>query len=193
MAGAICPVVDGTMTRRPLHLGVHAIACTASGGLVFSGLGWMGQGLPGAGAAIVAVLAIGAAVVSVGRGLNMVTWRPVGLRRQVRRRWTRQHFSLVTSAMWGVELGVGFTTRVQSWSYWSLVALALLTDPLIGFGAGAAFGLTRGLEPSLVRGEREAVARLMTALRQTYDAYRFESLGGAMALCCLALVIALPQ
>lgn len=53
-----------------------------------------------------------------------------------------------TALRWGFELGSGFFTRVNSWAFWTMVALMFLASSWwVALGAGGLFGLGRGVQP----------------------------------------------
>ncbi len=161
------------------------------GVLTFGGLAFAGQliggGVGGLREGLGAAIALAAAIAD---------WRGVRIapqiRRQVPERWRWTMPLPLACALYGVLLGLGFTTFVLAFAVWALAGISFAAgDPLLGAVVGLAFGAGRAL-PVLwmapgVRsgtGERrlDAMAsepRLWLGLR------RLDALG--LVLCALAL------
>ncbi len=104
--------------------------------------GWLlhdaGEALPAAAAAALAL----AAAVGEARGTRIVPQ----IRRQVPEPWRRTMPLPLAAMLYGVLLGMGFTTFVLTWGVWALAAIALaLGDPALGLLVGLAFGAGRAL------------------------------------------------
>src|SRR5262249_2642726 len=68
------------------------------------------------------------------------------IRRQLPEHWRRVMPMPLAAALYGVLLGLGFTTFVLSFGVWALAGVSLaLGDPSLGLLLGAAFGLGRAL------------------------------------------------
>ncbi len=120
------------------------------------------------------------------------------IRRQVPERWRWTMPLPVACALYGVLLGLGFTTFVLAFAVWALAGISFASgDPLLGVLVGVAFGVGRALPvlwmaPGLRRGagakrldEMAVEPRLWLGLR------RLDALG--LALCALALAGASAQ
>ncbi len=117
----------------------------AGGLLTFGSLALLGQFLHGAGgrAAYVAAAAIAlvAAVLEV-RGTRIVPQ----IRRQLPEHWRRVMPMPLAAALYGVLLGLGFTTFVLSFGVWALAGVSLAVgDPSLGLLLGVAFGIGRAI------------------------------------------------
>jgi hypothetical protein len=117
----------------------------AGGLLTFGSLAWLGQLLHGAGGrtayVVAAAIALLAAVLEV-RGTRIVPQ----IRRQLPEHWRRVMPMPVAAALYGVLLGVGFTTFVLSFGVWALAGVSLaIGDPALGLLLGAAFGIGRAI------------------------------------------------
>jgi hypothetical protein len=116
------------------------------GGLVtFGALALLGEFLHGAGgrAAYIAAAAIAllAAVLEI-RGTRIVPQ----IRRQLPEHWRRVMPMPLAAALYGVLLGLGFTTFVLSFGVWALAGVSLAVgDPSLGLLLGAAFGIGRAI------------------------------------------------
>jgi hypothetical protein len=113
--------------------------------LTFGSLALLGEVLHGAGgrAAYVAGAAIAllAAVLEV-RGSRIVPQ----IRRQLPEHWRRVMPMPLAAALYGVLLGLGFTTFVLSFGVWALAGVSLAVgDPSLGLLLGAAFGIGRAI------------------------------------------------
>jgi hypothetical protein len=117
----------------------------AGGLLTFGSLAAVGELLHGAGgrAAYVAAAAIALfAAVLEARGTRIVPQ----IRRQLPEHWRRVMPMPVAAALYGVLLGIGFTTFVLSFGVWALAGVSLAVgDPALGLLIGAAFGLGRAI------------------------------------------------
>jgi hypothetical protein len=166
---------------------------TAIGGIAtFGGLAVAGQLIGGSGVdglreGIGAAIALAAAVAD---------WRGVKIapqiRRQVPERWRWTMPLPLACALYGVLLGLGFTTFVLAFAVWALAGISFAAgDPLLGALVGLAFGAGRALPvlwmaPALRSGagarrldEMASEPRLWLGLR------RLDALG--LVLCALAL------
>ena len=117
----------------------------AGGLLTFGSLAALGDLLHGAGGRasylVAAAIALLAAVLEV-RGTRIVPQ----IRRQLPEHWRRVMPMAVAAALYGVLLGIGFTTFVLSFGVWALAGVSLAVgDPALGLLLGACFGLGRAL------------------------------------------------
>lgn len=117
----------------------------AGGLLTFGALALLGRLLHGAGGhiayAVAAAIAILAAILEA-RGTRIVPQ----IRRQLPEHWRRVMPMPVAAALYGVLLGVGFTTFVLSFGVWALAGVSLaLGDPRLGLLVGACFGIGRAI------------------------------------------------
>jgi hypothetical protein len=168
-----------------------ALGTLIGGALTFGGLAALGSlaghGFTGLREGLGAALALAAAIAD---------WRGVKIapqiRRQVPERWRWTLPLPLACVLYGVLLGLGFTTFVLAFAVWALAGISFAAgDPLLGVLVGVAFGAGRALPvlwmaPGLRRGqgaqrldELAAEPRLWLGLR------RLDALG--LGLCALAL------
>src|SRR3954454_9638828 len=122
------------------------IACTtftagalAGGGVTFGGLSLLGAAL-GAGAPAVAALIALAAAAGEARGTRIVPQ----VRRQVPEAWRRRLPVPLAAGLYGVLLGLGFTTFILTFAVWALAGVCVAVgDPALGAAVGLAFGAGR--------------------------------------------------
>jgi hypothetical protein len=130
---------------------ITAAACAAFlpgavlGGLItFGSLALLGEVLHGAGRAAYiagAAIALLAAVLEA-RGTRIVPQ----IRRQLPEHWRRVMPMPLAAALYGVLLGLGFTTFVLSFGVWALAGVSLAVgDPSLGLLLGVAFGVGRAI------------------------------------------------
>jgi hypothetical protein len=169
-----------------------ALGALAGGAVTFGGLALLGHTLGaggGAAAALAVAVLLSAAAGDIG-GRRIVPQ----IRRQVPESWRRVMPIAVAAALYGVLLGLGFTTFVLSYAVYALAAACLaLGDPATGLAVGLAFavgrivpvvvlapaqGSERGVLLAGMMGEKPGVLR---AIRAT----------GALALGAAAVVLAL--
>ena len=68
------------------------------------------------------------------------------IRRQLPEHWRRVMPMPLAAALYGVLLGLGFTTFVLSFGVWALAGVSLAVgDPSLGLLLGAAFGIGRAI------------------------------------------------
>jgi hypothetical protein len=120
------------------------VGALAGGVVTFGGLALIGQ-LVGAGgtaaATLAAVVAVAAALGEV-RGARIVPQ----VRRQVPEPWRRVLPVPLAAGLYGVLLGLGFTTFILSFAVWALAAVSVaLGDPALGAVIGLGFGAGRAL------------------------------------------------
>ena len=128
---------------------VTAAACAtfAAGALIggaatFGGLALLGEALGAGGPAALAVAAAVALAAAVGeaRGARIVPQ----VRRQVPESWRRRLPVPLAAGLYGVLLGLGFTTFILTFAVWALAGVSVaLGDPALGLAIGLAFGVGR--------------------------------------------------
>jgi hypothetical protein len=117
----------------------------AGGLLTFGSLAVLGELVHGAGGEAAYLVAAGIALVAAvleARGTRIVPQ----IRRQLPEPWRRVMPMPLVASLYGVLLGIGFTTFVLSFGVWALAGVSLaLSDPELGLLIGGAFGLGRAL------------------------------------------------
>ena len=179
---------------------ITAAACAAflpgalAGGLItFGSLAALGDLLHGEGGRLAygaaAAIALLAAVLEA-RGTRIVPQ----IRRQLPEHWRRVMPMPLAAALYGVLLGLGFTTFVLSFGVWALAGVSLaIGDPSTGLLLGACFGLGRAI-PIVVLATlagSPAGIRATELLCERDSSYRRLRLGDAVALLAagVALVV----
>jgi hypothetical protein len=120
------------------------LGALTGGVLTFGGLARLGQalGAGGTGAAVVAAAVAVAAAIGEARGVRIVPQ----VRRQVPESWRRVLPVPLAAGLYGVLLGLGFTTFILTFAVWALAAVSVaLGDPALGAVLGLAFGVGRAL------------------------------------------------
>jgi MFS family permease len=167
------------------------------GGIItFGSLAVLGEVVHGAddrlAYAIAAVIALAAAVAEV-RATPIVPQ----IRRQLPEHWRRVLPMPVTGGLYGVLLGLGFTTFVLTLGVWALAGIAFAVgEPVTGLALGLAFGIGRALPISLVapvadRPTGIRVTELMAGRPALYRGFRLSD-GAALALVAAALLTTVP-
>ena len=178
---------------------VTAVACAAfavgalAGGVAtFGGLALLGYalGIGGGAAAAVAAAALLVAAAGDGAGRRIVPQ----VRRQVPESWRRVLPVPLAAGLYGVLLGLGFTTFVLSFAVYALaVACLALGEPNVGVAVGLAFAAGR-IVPVVVLAplqETERGVELAGAMGDSPVVLRAIRATGAVALGVAALVLAL--
>jgi hypothetical protein len=154
-----------------------AAGALAGGVATFGGLALLGQALGAGGAAAIAVAAAVALAAAAGeaRGARVVPQ----VRRQVPESWRRVLPLPLAAGLYGVLLGLGFTTFILSFAVWALAGVSVaLGDPALGLLVGLGFGIgrtlpvvilsplagtERGAEAHAAMAERPAILRALRA------------------------------
>jgi hypothetical protein len=170
-----------------LSCATFTLGALAGGVATFGGLALLGQALgagSGTAVAVAAAIAVAAAACEA-RGVRIVCQ----IRRQVPEAWRRVLPVPLAAALYGVLLGLGFTTFVLSYAVWALAALAVaLGDPALGALVGVAFGAGRALP--VVALAPAAGGALHAAMAERPAIYRALRAGDAVALAACAAVLA---
>jgi hypothetical protein len=116
-----------------------ATGALAGGAITFGGLALLGQAL-GASAPVAAAAIALAAAIGEARGARIVPQ----VRRQVPESWRRRMPVPLAAGLYGVLLGLGFTTFILTFAVWALAGVSVaLGDPALGLAIGLAFGAGR--------------------------------------------------
>jgi hypothetical protein len=164
----------------------------AGGVITFGALGWLGSLIHGAGDAayLVAAIIAGLAAVADVRGMPIVPQ----IRRQLPEHWRRVMPMPLAAGLYGVLLGLGFTTFVLSFGVWALAGISLaLGDVWLGTAIGIAFGVGRAvpivfLAPVFGRPVGQRVTAAMAERPAIYRGFRF---GDGLSLAAVAGLLAL--
>jgi hypothetical protein len=166
----------------------------AGGVATFGALALAGRAL-GAGSGVAmtaaAVLALVAAA-GEARGARILPQ----IRRQVPESWRRVLPVPLAAGLYGVLLGLGFTTFVLTFAVWALAAVSLaLGDPVIGAVLGVAFGAGRALPVialAPVNGTAWGAAA-HAAMAERPGIYRgLRALDAAALVACAAVLVTSP-
>ena len=163
----------------------------AGGVATFAALAALGDLAHGAGGelayAIAAAIAIVAALLEA-RGASIVPQ----IRRQVPEQWRRVMPLPVAAGLYGILLGLGFTTFVLTFGVFALAAIAFAVgDPAIGALLGLAFGVGRALPVTLIApvADRPLGRRATALMAERPEILRGFRIGDAIALAALAAVL----
>ncbi len=185
----------GDRGRRPTTVAACAafVPGAVAGGLVTFGLlatlGELVHGAAGRTAYLAAAAVAVAAAAAEARGLRIAPQ----IRRQLPESWRWTMPLPVAAGLYGILLGLGFTTFVLSFGVWALAGISLaLGDPEAGLLIGAGFGLGRAL-PVVVLApavERRFAQACIRAMAERPELYRLLRLGDAATLGLVAAVLA---
>ena len=179
----------GRLRTTVVACATFALGALAGGAITFGGLALAGHAL-GAGAPAVAALVALAAAVGEARNARIVPQ----VRRQVPESWRRVLPVPLAAGLYGVLLGLGFTTFILSFAVWALAGISVaLGDPALGVTAGLAFGLGRALPViALAPSGGGAFAAAMAERPRILRSLRFVD-AAALAACAIALWAAPAQ
>jgi MFS family permease len=167
------------------------IGALVGGVLTFGALASLGALLQGADqqAAYIAaaVLALLAAVAEL-RGVPILPQ----LRRQLPEHWRRVMPMPVAAGLYGVLLGLGFTTFVLTFGVFALAGIVFAVgEPLAGIAVGLAFGIGRALPIALIApiADRESGISITEAMAERPSIYRGVRFGDGLALVATAIAL----
>jgi len=132
----------GRLRTTLVSCATFAAGALAGGAVTFGGLALLGHALGAGGAislAVAAALALAAAV-GEARGARILPQ----VRRQVPESWRRRLPVPLAAGLYGVLLGLGFTTFILTFAVWALAGVCVAVgDPALGLAVGLAFGVGR--------------------------------------------------
>jgi len=175
-----------TLGARRAALAAFVLGALAGGVVTFGGLAALGAALPGGRGVVVAAVALalaGAALDALGAPIVPQ------IRRQVPEPWRRVLPLPVAAGLYGVLLGMGFTTFVLSFAVPALAAVSLVMgDVVLGVVTGAAFGAGRALPIVALAplAGRPLGERAMIAMAERPAVLRAARAAGAVALVLFA-------
>jgi hypothetical protein len=165
--------------------------CLAGAVVTFGSLAMLGALVHGAGGRFAYLAAAGlalAAALAEARGTRIAPQ----VRRQLPEHWRRVMPMPVAAGLYGILLGLGFTTFVLSFGVWALAGIAFaLGKPAVGLAIGVAFGVGRAV-PIVVLApvaDRSLGTRCTEAMAMRPRLYRGARLGDAAALVVIATVL----
>jgi len=146
MVDTIGSALGNTRLRiTQLACATFTIGAVVGGILTFGGLALVGQLVGDTSSSLAQSLGIVIALMAA-----IADWRGLRIapqiRRQVPERWRWTMPLPLAGGLYGVLLGLGFTTFVLSFAVWALAGLSVAVGSLpLGLGVGAAFGFGRAL------------------------------------------------
>ena len=163
--------------------------------VTFGGLALAGSLVHGAGgrwAYVIAGAVALAAALAEARGARIAPQ----IRRQLPEHWRRVMPMPLAAALYGVLLGLGFTTFVLTFGVWALAGIALaLGEPGAGLAIGLGFGVGRALPIVALAplADRPSGRRAITLMAERPGIYRGIRLGDAAALTVTAAALVLAS
>ena len=177
----------------------NVAAYTLAGGVaslsVGASLAWLGSLLPPRAAVIATATAIVVALVAIARELGWARLPLPQSTRQTERNWGMVLPGAVAAALWGLDLGLTFTTRLTFSGAWFLAfTAAVVGKPLFGatlfFAYWAGRALSVWLAPFLLP-SANATAWLLKGILERYRVFQgIHVVGLALAVVALALSLA---
>src|SRR5438093_4270784 len=158
----------------------------------FGSLSALGEAMHGAGGglayAVAAAIAVAAAAADA-RGMRIAPQ----IRRQLPEGWRWTMPLPLAAGLYGVLLGLGFTTFVLSFGVWALAGISVaLGDPSAGLLIGAAFGIGRAIPVLAVAPFVDTALgiRCVELMAERPALYRIFRLGDALTLGLVAAALA---
>jgi hypothetical protein len=183
---------DGARRRTTIASCVAFVPGAVAGGIATFGLlsvlGELVHGVGGQAAYLAAAVIAIAAAVAEARGTRIVPQ----IRRQLPEGWRWTMPMPLAAALYGILLGLGFTTFVLSFGVWALAGISLaLGDPAAGLVIGAAFGAGRAIPVIIVAPmvDQPLGVRCVELMAERPVLYRVFRLGDAVALALVAVAL----
>ncbi|HEU4656811.1 MAG TPA: hypothetical protein VFR97_04780 [Capillimicrobium sp.] len=182
---------DGGRRRTAAACAAFAIGAPIGGAITFAGLSALGSALQGGGAALGVGIAIAIAAAALdGFGVPVTPQ----LRRQVPESWRRVLPLPLAGLLYGILLGLGFTTFVLAFALPALAAISVaVADVELGLTLGVAFGIGRALPIVALAplADTDLGARAITTMAERPALLRGARAADALALAGVALVLGL--
>ena len=139
--------ISAPRRRTGLSCATFALGTCVGGTVTFTTLAAVGTAVRGTGLALVTTaVVVAAALLELRAGAVFPQ-----VRRQVPEHWRRVLPLPLATGLYGVLLGLGFTTFVLTFAFWALTGLSLLVaTPLQGLAVGLAFGIGRAVPVALI-------------------------------------------
>jgi hypothetical protein len=184
--GSAAPRVGARVVRT--SCATFALGALGGGALTFTALGALGRLLDAGGHTLALVVAVAIALLAaLGEALGVRVVPQI--RRQVPEPWRRVLPLPLAAGLYGVLLGLGFTTFVLTLAVWALAGIAVAIGSLgAGLAIGIGFGLGRAL-PVVVMAPRYATlgSRLEARMAEQPALLRRLRLADAALLAALAV------
>jgi hypothetical protein len=158
--------------------------------LLGAGLGLVGAlALPGDFAVPAALVALAVAAVAAVRELGLVAIPLPQIRRQTRGMWAKDYGFTAAALLWGLDLGLVFTTWLTLSGAWVLAVVAFLVgEPLFGAALFGAYWLGRALSVWIAPLLMERATDTPQLLATLYDQRRLFRTSHVVGLACTMLV-----
>ncbi len=183
---------SGRMPTTIAACATFAPGALAGGSLTFGLLGALGGLVHGVGGQLSYVIAAAIAAAAAVAEVRRVRIVPQ-VRRQLPETWRWRMPLPVAAGLYGVLLGLGFTTFVLSFGAWALAGISFAVgDPAIGIAIGLAFGIGRAL-PIVVLAplaDRPIGIRAVAAMAERPALYGRARLSDGLALVIVASTLA---
>lgn len=150
----------------------------------FGGLSLIGGLIPGEAGWLSYSVAVGLALIAAfaeARGTRIAPQ----IRRQLPEHWRRIMPMPVAAALYGILLGLGFTTFVLTFGVWALAGIAFaLGEPIAGLAIGLGFGVGRAIPVVTLApfADKPFGRKAITLMAERPELYRRIRLGDAVAL-----------
>ena len=168
------------------------LGALAGGAFTFGSLAVLGNLLQGTDQAAAYVAAVVIAVAGAALELRGVPILPQ-LRRQLPEHWRRVMPMPVAAGLYGILLGLGFTTFVLTFGVFALAGIVFAVgEPAVGLAVGLAFGIGRALPIALIApvADRERGVAITEAMAERPAIYRGFRAGDGIALLATAAALA---
>jgi hypothetical protein len=174
----------GKLRTTAVACATFAVGALAGGIVTFGGLARIGAQL-GAQAPFVAATVALVAAIGEARGARIVPQ----VRRQVPESWRRKLPVPVAAGLYGILLGLGFTTFILSFAVWALAGTSVaLGDPHLGLLIGLGFGAGRAIP--VIALAPSGGGRLHAAMAERPRVLRSLRAADAFALTAVAATLA---
>jgi hypothetical protein len=167
------------------------LGAVVGGAATFGALAGLGAVIHGAGGDAAYLVAAAIALIAAAAEARGVRIAPQ-IRRQLPEGWRWTMPLPLAAALYGVLLGLGFTTFVLTFGVWALAGISFAVgDPVSGLIVGIAFGIGRAIPVVVVAPmvDRPLGARCISLMAERPALYRGFRVGDAMTLLAVAVAL----
>jgi hypothetical protein len=177
---------------RGITLGIFSLCCVVGGGATFGSVSWLGGAIGLSADSL--VVALSASLIAAIAGTADLRFLPIvpQVRNQVPERIRHRLPLPATSALYGLMLGLGFTTYLLTWAMWALlIACLLIGTPWLGLAVGIAFGIGRALPVVVLAGrfERDTSQQFIHDMETGPLLKGLRRIDGVALIACALLIV----
>lgn len=189
----------GGKSRWLLNATAYTVAGSLASGSVGATVGWLGGLLnPGLSSWLGIIVALAIGLIAFAREVGWISFPLPQLRRQTKEFWGKVFPGSVAAILWGLDLGLTFTTRLTFSGVWLVAGVAVIIgEPSFGAALFLLYWLGRALSvwiAPLLMPDANATPWVMDVIYAHYRLFqRVHVLGLAWSVAVLIIWLALEK